>query len=74
MSECALLYEGRKVISVWNFDGQIGAKVGLEGVTSINVVGVAASMAYTPWFEVWRGPLLWKKLNAAHAFTVEYAL
>jgi hypothetical protein len=53
--------------------GELGYRVGKDGITAIEPIDVNGQMAYVPWFNVWRGQTLVCKVNAAHVHIVEYA-
>lgn len=46
--------------------------VGDNGITAIQPYDEVGQQAYVPWFNVWRGQSLWRKVNAAHVSSVEY--
>lgn len=48
------------------------ARVGEYGVTAIEPYDEYGEMSYVPWFNVWRGEVLYFKFNAAQLTSIEY--
>ncbi len=50
----------------------VGARVGYGGVTRIEAYNECGQMACVPWLRVWRGDVLYMRLNAAQMEFIRY--
>lgn len=66
--------DDRPITGIWWNDGTDGYGIGVpEGVTNITICHLPGEMGYIPWFEVWRGDVLYRRCRAGAVQDVGYA-
>ena len=69
-----MIEDNRSILAVWDVTGQVGAKVGYNGVTAITYYEENGHMAPVPWFAVWKDKEIIFRLNGAHIAQVIYII
>lgn len=64
--------DDREIASVWSENKEVGASVGFQGVTKIEVYRELGVGSYVAWFQVWKGDFMAARLNGLRMAEVRY--
>ncbi len=68
-----IIRDKRTIESAWSTGpDEVGATIGFENVTKIVPYWENGEMATVAWLAVYRGDVLWKRLNCAHMAEIRY--